>query len=256
MEQVKILIVEDEYLTAARIQHALLDKGYIVTGHASSASDAIAMIEKDVPNLVLMDIHLNGKIEGILTAKKILNSHPDVSIIYVTEYSDDSIFQIAKETSPTNYITKPFTNEVLIRAVELAVQRWAKQLVYQFDLARSTVSDAVFVQVEEGLYTKLAFSDILYVESQGASSKIYFIDKNEEKHFLVSRSSNNLVAKLKFAALTRTHKSYFVNIQRVESIRNGEVSITGSSTPIPIGTVYKDDFIRRLTLIKHNNGQK
>src|SRR3954464_1100527 len=103
MEHIKVLIVEDELVTAERMKRALEKKGYKVTAIANSGKQALAEVEKESVDIVLMDIHLNGKIEGIITAK-IIKQICACGIIYITELKDEAIFQTAKETFPKNYI--------------------------------------------------------------------------------------------------------------------------------------------------------
>lgn len=246
--EIKILLVEDELITARRMQIALERKGYKITAIATSGDEALRAVQSVLPDIVLMDIHLSGKTDGITTAKSIRRMH-SMPIIFVTEVNDAETFQNAKEAIPQNYITKPFDDETLYRAIELAIQN---SLQPRGDIQQMgpRLTDGIFIKTKEQLYKKLCFSDIMYVKSEGAYSKIFFVDKNKqgESNFLISISSNNVIKQLAYPLLVKVHKSYYVNIHRIESIQGCELSIQGNK--IPIGKGYKGLLENNLVFLK------
>ena len=127
-----------------------------------------------------------------------------------------------------------------------------------FDQIESRISDAVFVKISENVSTKLLFKDILYIKSDAMYSRIYFEAKGSSKnnYYTISQSSNNLIMKIGCPALVKVHKSYYVNIQRIERIQDGQIYIQGAITPIPIGREFKNEFSEKIKLIKHNSVQK
>jgi len=122
MTDTKILIVEDEVIVARNIEKRLISAGYKVTGIASSAEKAIGLAASLKPDLVLMDIKLKGKMDGIDAAKAIRNSYR-LPIIYLTSYADEETFQRAKITEPFGYLIKPFELKELNRSVEMALYK-------------------------------------------------------------------------------------------------------------------------------------
>ncbi|MDR4505993.1 MAG: response regulator [Candidatus Scalindua sp.] len=122
MVNAKIMIVEDEWITAEDIKMSLQSLGYSVTSISSSGDAAIKNAEKDKPDLVLMDIVLQGEMDGIETANQI-RSRFHIPIIYLTAYADDEVLERAKLTEPSGYIVKPFLNEDLKIAIELALYK-------------------------------------------------------------------------------------------------------------------------------------
>ncbi len=100
MSRKKIMIVEDEIVTAKSLQMSLEKHGYNTTAIMPSGEQAIQKIsDEDSPDLVLMDISLQGKIDGIETAK-IINSRFDIPVIFLTSYIEKSVFDKAKLTNP------------------------------------------------------------------------------------------------------------------------------------------------------------
>lgn len=122
MANAKIMIVEDEWITAEDIKTSLQSLGYCVTSISPSGDEAIQNAEKDKPDLVLMDIVLQGEKDGIETANEI-RSRFHIPIIYLTAYADDKVLERAKITEPFGYIVKPFLNEDLKIAIELALYK-------------------------------------------------------------------------------------------------------------------------------------
>jgi two-component system, response regulator PdtaR len=115
----KILVVEDENLTALEIQSKLNLWGYEVADIVSSGEDAVQRALELKPDLILMDIVLKGDITGIEAAKTI-KENINIPIIYLTAYSNDETFQSAKITRPNAYLIKPFEEKELKFAIEMA----------------------------------------------------------------------------------------------------------------------------------------
>ncbi len=120
MEKKKILIVEDEPVSAVLIEENIKALGYEVQATVKSGIEAISEIEKEVPAVVLMDIMLEGSMDGI-EAAEIIIARFDVPVIYLTAFDEEELFKRAKETGPFGYIIKPVETRDLHRAIEMAV---------------------------------------------------------------------------------------------------------------------------------------
>lgn len=116
----KILIVEDEGIVSLHIKRTLEGLGYAVSGIACSAEDAIMKAMEDRPDLILMDIVLQGIVDGIDAAEKI-RALFNIPVIYLTAHADESTLQRAKMSGPSGYIVKPFKERDLHIAVEFAL---------------------------------------------------------------------------------------------------------------------------------------
>ena len=121
MAKTKILIAEDEAITARDLQDRLKDLGYDAPAIASSGEEAIKMAEELKPDLVLMDIRLNG-MDGIDAAVHI-HDRFDIPVIYLTAYIDEERLERTRDTEPLGYIIKPFKANELRPAIEMALQR-------------------------------------------------------------------------------------------------------------------------------------
>ncbi|MCK4619311.1 MAG: PAS domain S-box protein, partial [Desulfobacterales bacterium] len=126
MSNSRILIVEDEGIIAKDIQSTLNRSGYSVIGIASSGEEAIKKAMEIHPDLVLMDIVLEGAMDGVEAAEHI-RDHFDIPVVYLTAYSDDTTLQRAKITEPSGYILKPFQEKELYTTIEMALYKHTMQ---------------------------------------------------------------------------------------------------------------------------------
>ena len=102
-----VMVVEDERIVARDISDTLTAMGYEVTGTAATAAECVRSATTLRPDLVLMDIHLRGELDGIEAALQ-LRERFDIPVVYLTAYADDATIDRAKATRPLGYLTKPF----------------------------------------------------------------------------------------------------------------------------------------------------
>jgi CheY-like chemotaxis protein len=122
MEKKRILVVEDEKIVAEDIVKTLEDFGYIISGTVSSHKEALQCLEKKAPDLILMDIVLQGKVNGIETANE-ARTRFNIPVVFLTAYDDKKTFERAKITEPYGYIIKPFNPRELHLVIEIALYR-------------------------------------------------------------------------------------------------------------------------------------
>lgn len=118
----KVLIVEDECITSLELENKLRSWGYNPVGIAISGEEAMKMARDLKPDLLIMDIRLQGEEDGVEVARKILNEM-EISLIYITAHSTKYMMERAYETSPHAYVVKPYNDGELRVAVEKAVSK-------------------------------------------------------------------------------------------------------------------------------------
>lgn len=118
----RILVVEDEAVIALRLQKRLKEMGYDVPDIAYSGEDAVERAGRLRPDLVLMDIMLPGKLDGI-EAAKIVKAEFDIPVIFLTAFSEDKILKRAKQAEPFGYLLKPFQDRDIKAAIEVALYK-------------------------------------------------------------------------------------------------------------------------------------
>lgn len=121
MSKAKILVVEDEWIIADDLKNALERMGYSVPAVAASGEEAIAKVEQERPDLVLMDIILRDGMTGIKAAETIHGLN--VPHIFITAYGDETILDQAKVTQPFGYLLKPFDDRELNAVIEMALYK-------------------------------------------------------------------------------------------------------------------------------------
>lgn len=246
----KILIVEDELLISKGISAILEEKGYN-TLMVPSGEEALAQILTYSPDLILMDIGLEGKLDGMSTAG-IIKQQYNVPVIFITDHKDYLVYRQAQTAAPSDYIGKPVLAATLLKAVNNAFNNIAS-----LDLSRTPlrplgerVENGIFV-FEDGIYHKVLFADILYLKASKNYTDIICTDK---KTFKVTLSSNHVVSQMACPAIVRVNKSFYINIHRVDSMTAKTLLI--GDKEFTMTDLYKQDILSRMKKIVTSNNVK
>ena len=119
----RVMIVEDERIVAFNLQQRLLKLGYEVPAVVASGEQALRGIDNEHPDVVLMDIHIEGDIDGIETAKRI-GASSQTPVIYLTAHSEELTLDRARATRPYGYLIKPFSERELHATIQMSLERW------------------------------------------------------------------------------------------------------------------------------------
>jgi DNA-binding LytR/AlgR family response regulator len=245
---IKILIVEDETIIAARISLELDELGYEVSGVATRAEQALSHCQESPPDIILLDIHLKGKMDGVELAKK-LNQHQNIPIVYLTANADEATFNRAKSTLPYAFITKPYKKLDLQRALELVVSRLNAEKSQSSTDEKSTdspyiLSDRIFVRYKDRM-VKVVIEDILFVKADGS----YCLITTEENEYILTVPLKTLEESLPGSSFMRVHRSYLVNLHKIEALNdNQEYLSLGGNKHVPVSRRFKSEVLNRLRL--------
>ena len=247
--QIKILVVEDEMLIGAKISMFLTNMGYEVTGILPRGEEVLLHVEKNEPDIILLDINLKGKMDGIETAHSI--QHKNIAVIYLTANADEATFNRSKQTRPAAFISKPFKQLDLQRAIELTISRMAET---DRDHAKSKetskpdkandeqpfiLSDRIFVRNREKMI-KIMITDILYMEADRNYSRIF----TRQKEYLLSVTLKTIEEKLTLPFLLRIHRSYLANIQHIDEVLEANIMIGDKA--LPLGAGMREQLLLRM----------
>lgn len=231
MSDIKIGVVEDELIIARTILTTLDELGYAHCGPAINYTEALALLERDKPDLLLLDIQLSGKKDGIDLAEKLQESLP---FIFLTANSDGETIERAKRVKPHAYIVKPFSKEELFAAIEIAFSNFSSR--------RSAGRSKEHTFVRDGyVFRKIAFADLLYLESDANYVTLHLVS---QKKVMVRSTLNDFVTQLDQGVFMRVHRSYSVNLRHIDDIYPTEVAIGG--VRLPIGKAYRVELLRAL----------
>lgn len=232
----RIYIVEDEPLIAATIQTVLEKDGYEVVGSADNAKEAAFDIENLQPDIFLVDITLEGKMDGVELVEYIKRKF-DIPFIYITSLADDLTLERVKHTNPAGYIVKPFNERALKTSIELAMHSSKTSTT-----PVAMISDSFFIK-EKGELLKIALKEILFVE---AFDNYCFIYTGKAKH-IVSQTLKTIEEKLPGQQFLRVHRSYIINLSSIKSILENCVYI--EKHRIPVSNSYRNILLSRVHLL-------
>lgn len=172
MSEIKILLVEDEFIIADNIRDKLEKLGYIVTAIVSSGIKALKEIETNRPDLILMDINIKGDIDGIETAEQI-KKRSAIPVIFLTAYSDAEVIERAQLTEPYGYLLKPLKDRELAITIKMALYKHATDKKLS---SLKAMLVTVFNSVGVGMIITSSVGNVLLINS--VASKI--IGKKKE----------------------------------------------------------------------------
>jgi signal transduction histidine kinase len=207
MKKTKILIVEDESIIALEIYESLLKLDYEVTAVVNNGPGAIKNIEENQADLILMDIHLKGDMDGI-EAAEIIQSIRLIPIVFLTAYSNKKVLDRAKRTKPFGYLLKPFKIQELNAAIEMALyifklETEKKQALDDLQKSHDELESAVqkrtanLIQVNKELQNeiekhKLTEKMLRQSQEQLKASQKEAVKANRSKSFYLANISHEL----------------------------------------------------------------
>lgn len=242
MSKIKIGIVEDEVIIADNLSNTLIHLGYDVAEPTASFAEAIAMIETEKPDLILLDIQLKGIKDGIDLAWKIKEDY-HLPFIFLTANADAATVQRAKLVAPPAYLVKPFSKDDLYTSIEICLHNSStnKNEKQETEIGNYVINDAIFIK-EGHYFHKVKFSDILYLESE----HVYVQVHTAEKKFLVRTSMQQYMSHFDEKKFFRIHRSYVVNLEQIQTICADHVVI--KAVELPIAKTYQEELLSRLRL--------
>lgn len=238
-EPVRVLIVEDEPIISRDIAHRLKAKGYEVVGFARSKADAVAQASELRPNVVIMDIHLIDGHSGVDAAREI-REEMALPVIFLTANSDADTLSKAKIAEPYGFVVKPFSDQALHTAIEIALSKYAGEQEVRMEIDRlydlveeSDNVDHFFVKYK-GRQVRLRFSDVAFVEAL----KDYVGIHVGTQRYVVHATMQDMEDRLPGRQFMRVHRSFIVRLDKIQAVEEGEITVEQSGRKVPIGGSY------------------
>ncbi len=242
----KILLVEDEFILASELSDTLESEGYEVVLVADNGEEALEFFKENEVDLILCDINIKGDWDGIQTIEKIIEIK-QVPVIYLTAFTDKDTLERAKQTYPAAYIPKPYHITNLRMAIELAINNFAMKLDVKFlkDDKFDSRSKESILQINDDIFikqnyqfVKFPLKDILYLEADNVYTNII----TTQKKYVIRQALSAVQERLPLKQLVKIHRSYVININKIDSFNEHEVIVNGHQ--IPLSRSFKDDFMK------------
>jgi two-component system response regulator LytT len=223
----RVYIVEDISIIRLMLEECMIENGFDVCGSSPEAENALIEIGKLKPDLVLLDIKLVGKKNGVWLGNK-LNQEQHIPFIYITANQDERMSIEILETNPVGFIVKPINTIQLILTVKIA-------------LNLNTLSQRKQVIIQDGLKAiNLTIEDIFYIQSEGNYLNIYL----ETTHFLIRSTLDAFLSKLNQESFVRIHQRYAINIHKEFKLSGENIYIKDSI--LKISEKYKSEIKLKL----------
>lgn len=243
MEKYKVLVVEDDVNIADTLKDMLETLGHEVVGLYDNGPEALIFLRDNTPDIVLLDIQIRGRMNGIEVAGDIQKDY-DVPFIFTTAFADEDTIAKAKEKSPYGYIVKPYGMKDIFAAIEMAVSN--HRLMQEMKVKKPEVAevrkDNLYLKVDTKL-VKVNENDILYVEAKGD----YVLFKTKDKGYVVNATMKKVEDKLNPEKFLKIHRSYIINLDKIVDIENTTLVI--NDKVIPISRSRRDLLMERLNTL-------
>ncbi|WP_020601600.1 response regulator [Spirosoma spitsbergense] len=245
----QILIVEDEPLMVAEIEESLLKAGYQVCGQATSYETALKAMKQTQPDLVLVDIKLDGPADGITTVKELMRIKW-VPVIYLTGNADKETLNRAKSTFPAAFLYKPFRMRELSAQIDLAMHNF-----YAGTIAGAPdLPDHTFLPIGSG-YIRVVKAEIQYLKADRGNSELYLTTAGYYRIYpdkpyraiIISLNLGKLIPYLS-TGFYQLSRSIVINLAYLDRIESNRLYIGSQEIPIPDGA--RKPLIDRLQVVR------
>lgn len=243
MEKVRVLVVEDEVIIAQSIISMIEKMGYECIGTAIRATKGLELAKALKPDIALLDINLKGEETGIWLAGE-LKRELNIPYVFLTSLGDKKTIEEATSTMPYGYLLKPVAQQSVYAAIETALARFSQEnrtpaqkeatlsVSKSFDEREEEkpsllIKDALFIK-DEYQYVKIILSEIDYIKSDGNYIEIH----SQGKKKVLKETLKNMETKLPADIFFQTHRSYLVNVEKIESIGGNSIKVNNEELPI------------------------
>lgn len=240
----KILIVEDEIITATDLKETLEKYHYTITGIARNFKEVKELLDVRIPDLVLIDIHLKNSPMGGVDVAAFLNSGYHIPFVFLTANADPHTYKEASLTHPAAYLLKPYRPKELAFQVDLAYRNFKEN---QSTHADPLSADSLFLPYERG-HQRIQKKEVSMIEADGSYVNIYVQGRT-----LPYKFSMNIGYLMQFFATPsffQVSRSYVVNLAHIERFDAAHIHLKGHKEKIPIPQNRKQEFLKQIAVVK------
>lgn len=248
MDNINVLIIEDTPVESEALVKVLTANNYNVVGVAETYTEALQLFYNNEIDIVVIDVFLDGRSEGITFAETI-NVIPNSvkPFVFLTSSKDRQIFERAKLTKPFSFLMKPFNELEILYALEMAVEKFYEQSnVFHSEDQNTVISNnSLFIKKNKAL-KKVLIDDIVYIEVEDRYCNII----TETEKFVILISLTKIIQLLDSAKFCQTHRNYIVNSGKIEEIIvNDNLIILKGNHKVTLSDKYKD-FVKNFRILR------
>lgn len=239
----KILVVEDDPSIAESLSDILDLLGHEVLRVAESGEEAIMQLCEEEPQLILLDIQLKGKMDGIEVAKLVKDKY-NIPFVFTTAFADPVIIERATKEGPFGYIVKPYGIKDITAAIEVAMTnyRLLEELHRVNPAAPMLANDHLYIKVD-GKLSKVHQNEIDYIEAKGD----YILIRTKSENHIVYSTLKKVYEKLGSENFLQVHRSFIVNLNSISDI--DESSLLINKKVIPVSRSHRPALMERINLL-------
>jgi DNA-binding LytR/AlgR family response regulator len=230
---IQILIVEDDLSFALELEMLLDEMGYTDVKRVDHSGMALDYIYSNAPDLILMDIDINGQLSGLELGNKI--AHLDIPVLYITALQDAPYQEASKQSNTIGYLVKPVQSLTLRSAIDLAIDKvHTLRAAEQNELLSSEehfITNRYFFFKKKQIYRKVNIQDILYVQSDDNYVKVQVAGGET---FTLRLPLKKLEELLPAEAFLRIHRRYIVAVDHVDAINFQDSTLLIGEEELPV----------------------
>ena len=246
INNIKFLIVEDNALFALEVEMLIHHLGYEILKVVDNSEEALEVVAYTPPDIILMDIDIEGNLNGVEVAEKI--RHRGIPILFMTSLKDKKLYEQAKQTALVGYLIKPFDEISLQSAIEFALstlyQKDIKQEEFKGWKEDFLYQDKLLIRQNQQL-RKLNIQDVIVVTSEGNYCDI----QTPTEKYVVNLSLTKFLQMLPDDEFIRIHKRHIVQLKYINNIILNDNIVEMNGQQLPVGRTFKKALLKKFKII-------
>jgi DNA-binding LytR/AlgR family response regulator len=248
MKIVNVLVVESDRQLTTELETYFKHTGYIHCLFTDKGEDALIWVKKTTPNIIFIDVDLEGALDGFALAAHVRELPIHIPIAFTSKGDSEAAYEKAEALRPYVFLVKPFSALTMRSAIDAILRRNTQDLLpsNQFDYVYEShvLREYLFVKTNSKFF-KLTLSAIQWIQADGN----YAILHANAKRFVVKISLNQLLEQLDSRLFIRIHRNFVVQITHIDSVDFAANELNMAGTVFPIGSKFKSDLANRLNRI-------
>ncbi len=239
------MIVEDNPSAALELEMMLEEMGHKPLAKIDNGKEAIANIQEEEPDLIILDIDLIGDMNGIEVARQV--SSLRIPLIFITGHRERPVFEDAQSVNPLGYLTKPLDQLMLESLLSYAAKQYLTLDEFENMEAapRLMIKDSVLVKRNTAFH-RIKVEDIAYIQSDGNYCTIH----THSRKYVLKSSLRKLLEKLSSEIFSPIHKRYLVNLGKLDSVDFFANVVVVGGDELPLGRHFRQSLMERFEVLK------